>query len=141
MSRWIKVGVDTPSKPAIRQAARDCFCSVGDAFLAFFRLYSWLDEQTEDGVVATDRDEVDAVARLPGFAASLERSGWLMFGPDGEGLKVANWDEHNGRCAKRRAAAARAMTAMREEARARGEPVRPLPRAPFRPKSGPETLG
>lgn len=127
MARWIKVGVDTPGKPAIRQAARDCFCSVGDAFLAFFRLYSWLDEQTADGRLYADRDEVDAVARLPGFAASLERSGWLMFGPDGEGLKVANWDEHNGQNSKRRAENARRMSERREEMRRQGMAVRPCP--------------
>ena len=132
MARWIKVGVDTPNKPAIRNAARDCTCSVGDAFLAFFRLYAWLDENTEDGSVATDRTEVDAVARLPGFAASLERSGWLMFGPDGEGLKVANWDSHNGQCSKRRAEKARMMARLREERRANGIPVRPCPKAPVR---------
>jgi hypothetical protein len=135
MARWLKIGVDTPQKPAIRQAAKDCACSVGDAFLAFFRLYAWLDEQTEDGVVATDREEVDAVARLPGFAASLERSGWLMFGPDGEGLKVANWMEHNGQCAKRRAQSTRMMSALREERRKAGMPVRPCPKAPMRPRT------
>ena len=43
MARWLKVAVDTPYKTAIRNAARDCGVSRGDAFLAFFELYSWLD--------------------------------------------------------------------------------------------------
>ena len=127
MARWITVGVDTPSKPAIRRAAEDCGCSVGDAFLAFFRLFSWLDETTSDGRIPTDRGEVDAVARLPGFAASLERSGWLSFSPDGGWMSVANWDEHNGQNAKRRASNAVRMSSKREDLRGAGLPVRRCP--------------
>ena len=116
----------------MRNAALDCGCSAGDAFLAFFRLYSWLDEQTADGRLATDRDDVDAVARLPGFAASLERSGWLTF--EGDECVVTNWEEHNGQNAKRRAESARLMTALREEKRRAGQVVRPLPKMPTRRK-------
>ena len=47
--RWIKIDVDTPSKPAIVRLANDCGVSRGDAFLAWFDLYAWLDEQTADG--------------------------------------------------------------------------------------------
>ena len=136
MARWLKIGVDTPNKPAIRNAARDCGCTQGDAFLAFFRLYSWLDEQTSDGAVATDREEVDAIARIPGFAASLERSGWLAFDPDGDGMRVTNWTAHNGQCSKRRAQSARMMNELREERRKAGQPVRPLPKMPTRRGDG-----
>ena len=137
MSRWIKVCVDTPNKQAMRNAARDCGCSAGDAFLAFFRLFSWLDEQTADGRLATDRDDVDAVARLPGFAASLERSGWLAF--EGDKCVVTNWGEHNGQNAKRRAMKARWMGEQRDDMRRRGLEVRPCPtpRMPVRPSQKP----
>ncbi len=128
--RWIKIGVDTPSKPAIVRLQADCGVSRGDAFLAFFRLYSWLDEQTADGTLYADAEEVDAVARLPGTAASLSRSGWLAFRPDGR-LTVANWQEHNGQSAKRRAMDAARKSARREEMRRNGEFVRPLPRSPL----------
>lgn len=111
MSRWIKVDATTPNKPAIVRLGMDCGCSRGDAFLAWFRLYSWLDEQTADGTVMTDRGEVDAVARLPGCAASLERSGWLSFF-DGV-MTVTNWCEHNGSCAKRRSQNAQRMARAR----------------------------
>ena len=129
--RWIKIGVDTPGKPAIVRLANDCGVSRGDAFLAFFRLYSWLDEQTADGTLYTDAEEVDAVARLDGLAASLERSGWLTFYPDGR-MTVTNWQEHNGQSAKRRAMNARCQTECRERKRKAGLPVRPMP--PIRPK-------
>ena len=133
--RWIKIDVDTPNKRAIVRLACDCRVSRGDAFLAFFRLYSWLDEQTADGVLYADADEVDAVARLEGTAASLANSGWLAFSPDGR-LTVTNWQEHNGQSAKRRAMNAKYQTECRERKRKAGAPVRPCP--PIRPKRPPD---
>lgn len=130
--RWIKIDVDTPNKRAIVRLADDCGVSRGDAFLAFFRLYSWLDEQTADGSLFADPEEVDAVARLRGTAASLSNSGWLTFSPDGR-LAVTNWQEHNGQSAKRRAMDAVRKTLKRDELRKQGAPVRPLPR-PRRPE-------
>ena len=91
MARWLKVAVDTPYKQAIRNAARDCGCSRGDAFLAFFELYSWLDEQTDDGRLATDPAELNRWAGIPGFAESLSRSGWLTF--RGDICEISNWGE------------------------------------------------
>lgn len=129
--RWIKIDVDTPNKPAIVRLANDCGVSRGDAFLAFFRLYSWLDEQTADGTLYADAEEVDAIARLPGTATILARSGWLTFYPDGR-LTVTNWQEHNGQSAKRRAMDARRQNECRERKRKAGLPVRSMP--PIRPK-------
>lgn len=135
MARWIKVDIDTPYKSAIRNMARDCGCSRGDAFLAWFSLYAWLDENTADGRLEADRAEIDGKAGLPGCAASLERSGWLSF--EGDLCTVVNWDEHNGQNAKRRAANARRMTEQREEMRRQGLPIRPcpFPQMPTRPRT------
>lgn len=131
--RWIKIDVDTPNKPAIVRLANDCGVSRGDAFLAFFRLYSWLDEQTADGTLYADAEEVDAIARLPGTAASLARSGWLTFYPDGR-LTVTNWQEHNGQSAKARALHAKRQNEYRERLRKAGAPVRSCPPVRSRPK-------
>ncbi len=51
MANWIKIETYTPDKAELRQIARLCNCTKADAFLAFFRIYVWLDEQTEDGHV------------------------------------------------------------------------------------------
>lgn len=133
--RWIKIDVDTPNKRAIVRLADDCGVSRGDAFLAFFRLYSWLDEQTADGSLYADPEDVDAVARLAGAAHSLEHSGWLTFSEGGK-LTVTNWQKHNGHSAKRRAMDAMRKNAKREELRKAGAPVRPLPKSnpPMRTK-------
>lgn len=81
MAKWIKVETHTPDKAELRQVARLCHCSKADAFLAFFRVFVWLDEQTEDGHVdfftAADADDI---AGLKGFGEALEAVGWVTFG-------------------------------------------------------------
>lgn len=131
MSRWIKVDVSTPDKGEIIDAAALCGISQGDAFLAFFRLYAWLDEQTTDGWLPRITPRIiDARACQPGFGDALARVGWLTFQPDG--CMVTNWCAHNGQCAKRRAQQAVRMTKLREEQRNAGQVVRPCPRRPSR---------
>ena len=101
MAKWIKVETHTPDKAELRHIARRCQCGKAEAFLAFFRLFVWLDEQTDDGHVefftAADADEI---AGLAVFGEALEEVRWLKFGPSG--ALVANWERHNGKSAKRR---------------------------------------
>ena len=101
MAKWIKIETHTPDKAEIRQIARLCQCSKAEAFLAFFRVYVWLDEETEDGHVDffTPAD-ADEIGRLPGLGEALQAVGWITFGATG--AVVANWDRHNGESAKKR---------------------------------------
>ena len=101
MAKWIKIETHTPDKAEIRHLARLCHCSQAEAFLAFFRVLVWLDEQTEDGHVDffTPAD-ADDIAGVKGMGAALAEVRWISFGPGG--AVVANWDRHNGQSAKRR---------------------------------------
>lgn len=134
MARWIKVDVSTPYKSAIRNLSEDCGVNRGEAFLAWFELYAWLDEQTEDGRIKADRYDIDRKAGLAGAAASLEKSGWIAF--EGGVCTITNWDEHNGQNAKRRAEDARRKSELREKMRRNGLPVRGCPAMPVRAESG-----
>jgi hypothetical protein len=101
MAKWIKVETHTPDKAEIRQIARLCHCSKAEAFLAFFRVYVWLDEQTEDGHVDFfTPDDADEIGGLPGLGEALETVRWVTF--SAAGAVVANWNRHNGKSAKRR---------------------------------------
>ena len=101
MAKWIKVETHTPDKAEIRHIARLCRCTKADAFLAFFRVFVWLDEQTEDGQVDFfTADDADDIAKLKGFGEALQEVHWITFGPTG--AVVANWERHNGQSAKRR---------------------------------------
>jgi hypothetical protein len=101
MAKWIKIETHTPDKIEIRQIARLCRCTKAEAFLAFFRVYVWLDEQTDDGHVdyftPADADEIGA---LPGLGQALEAVRWITF--SAAGAVVSNWDRHNGQSAKKR---------------------------------------
>lgn len=101
MAKWIKVETHTPEKAEMRQIARLCHCTKADAFLAFFRVFVWLDEQTEDGHVDFfTADDADEIGGLTGLGAALAEVRWITFGPTG--AMVANWNRHNGQSAKRR---------------------------------------
>ena len=102
---WIKVEMNTPDKPELRHIARMCGVSLGEAFIAWFRLWSDFDRHTADGEVRffTSAD-CDDVAQLPGIGAALSSDGgcgWLVF--HANGMTVTHWDWHNGKSAKNRA--------------------------------------
>ncbi len=113
MAKWIKVETHTPDKAEIRQIARLCHCTKAEAFLAFFRVFVWLDEQTEDGHVdfftTADADEIGGLA---GLGNALESVRWITFGPGG--AVVANWERHNGESAKKRCLAAERIRRFKE---------------------------
>ena len=112
MAKWIKIETHTPDKAEIRHIARLCGCTKAEAFLAFFRVFVWLDEETDDGHVAFfTPEDADEIADLPGFGAALQEVGWILFGPTG--AVVSNWDRHNGQSAKRRCLDAERKRAVR----------------------------
>lgn len=97
---WIKVEKSTPGKPEIRHVARSCGCSLADAFLAWFRLWSYFDETTADGFIPHfTKEDADDEARLPGIGEALSGE-WLFFDPTG--CTIHKWSDHNGASAKAR---------------------------------------
>ena len=113
MANWIKIETHTPNKAEIRHIARLCHCSQAEAFLAFFRVLVWLDEQTEDGHVDFfTAEDADDIAGVRGIGAALAEVRWITFSPGG--AVVANWDRHNGQSAKRRCLDAERSRRLRE---------------------------
>ena len=114
MAKWIKIETHTPDKTEIRHIARRCHCTKAEAFLAFFRVFVWLDEQTDDGHVEFfTPEDADDLAGLPGFGEALQEVRWITFSPGG--AVVSNWDRHNGQSAKRRCMDAERKRAVRME--------------------------
>ena len=99
---WIKVETNTPEKPEIKKLARDCRVDNATAFLAWFRLWRYLDATTDDGLIPhLTMDDCDDEARLPGIGQVMADVHWIEF--TDAGALVMNWDRHNGRSAKSRA--------------------------------------
>ena len=114
MAKWIKVETHTPDKAEIRHIARLCHCTKAEAFLAFFRVFVWLDEQTDDGHVDFfTPGDADDISGLEGFGDALQEVRWVTFSPGG--AVVSNWDRHNGQSAKRRCMEAERKRAVRME--------------------------
>lgn len=101
MAHWIKVETVTPDKPEIAHMAQLLGASDSEVFLAFFRLYSWLDTVTDNGFVQfLTPGIVDKRSGLPGFGNSLQEVGWITY--SNRGATVSNWSRHNGQSAKSR---------------------------------------
>lgn len=99
---WLKIEVSTPFKPEMDAIARECKCSRADAFLAFFKFYSWADATTEDGdIMHLTPEGADERAGLSGFGNALGEAGWMHF--HSRGATITHFDRHNGQSAKRRA--------------------------------------
>ena len=123
MAKWIKIETHTPDKNELRQIARLCSCSRSDAFLAFFRLFVWLDEQTANGHVDyLTPEDTDDISRLAGFGNALESVGWITY--SAAGAIVANWDRHNGQSAKRRCLDAERKRVVRMESGQTADQIR-----------------
>lgn len=103
---WIKVETATPLKSEIDDIMEHCRVSRGEAFLAWFILWSWLDSATDDGFLPRcTRERIDERSRLPSMASALEIAGWLIV--EDHGCTIVNWHRHNGQSAKKRAEDAR----------------------------------
>lgn len=67
-----------------------------------FRVWCWFDQHTEDGNArGVTFSLFDRLVGLTGFAASMEKVGWLI--KTEGGISLPNFDRHNGQTAKNRA--------------------------------------
>ena len=102
---WIKVEKITPDKPEIAILARELGISQADAFLSWFRAYSWADGITADGFVPNlSLADGDSLSRCcPGTFRTLASPilKWVEETPGG--LIFSKWNRHNGKSAKNRA--------------------------------------
>jgi hypothetical protein len=102
---WVKLDKTTPDKPEIAILSRLLSISQGDAFLEWARVYIWADGVTEDGFVPflslADGDRLSRCRSGTFKALASQEIGWVI--PVGNGFRFANWDRHNGKCAKARA--------------------------------------
>jgi hypothetical protein len=132
---WIMVDKITPDKPEIAILARKLGCSIGDAFLAFFRLYAWADGVTTDGFVPfLSRCDGDRYAGREGTCEALasKEINWMVISENG--LQFVNFEDHNGKSAK-----ARGLEAKKKRRQRLNVPnVSPVHRDNIGTTSGPE---
>ncbi len=99
---WLKIETETPDKPEMWAIAEMLSIDVDAVFGKAFRVWCWFDQHTEDGNArGVTFSLFDRLVGLTGFAASMEKVGWLI--KTEEGISLPNFDRHNGQTAKNRA--------------------------------------
>jgi hypothetical protein len=81
---------------------------------ALYWLWATADQHTEDGILpGLSLRQIDRKTGVQGFGAALCAIGWLADHPDG--VRIVNFEEHNGASAKRRSEDAKRKADVRKE--------------------------
>ena len=124
---WIRMRHDLIDAPEIRRLAKAIGVTKDDVYGKLFRLWSWFDRHSVNGVVAGEELEaVDELIGTDGFAAALVSVGWLV-AQDG-GIEIPHWERHFSDSAKARGLAVKRMERVRC-AKSATDPPDPVARA------------
>ncbi len=103
---WIKIETTLPQKPEVVKISAILQKKSAEVVGGLVLLWCLTDGLTEDGFLQYyTREEIDRVTGLKGFGRALERVGWIEYSE--EGIRLVNYEKHNGRSAKKRAENAR----------------------------------
>lgn len=103
---WIKIETTLPQKPEVVKISAILQKKSAEVVGGLVLLWCLTDGLTEDGFLQYyTREEIDRVTGLKGFGRALERVGWIEYSE--EGIRLVNYEKHNGRSAKKRAETAR----------------------------------
>jgi len=98
---WMPVAKDAVECPELCRAAAGLEISLGDTFLGWFRLWSWIDDHFPEGkMIGISFAALDRVSGIAGLAESLSEVGWIR--PADDGLEVPEFSERWGHIAVRR---------------------------------------
>ena len=104
---WIKIETVTPAKPEVCVMATHLKMDSDMVMGKLVRLWSWAEvNRIKSNDLGVTREFIDKLAGKKGFAAAMERCGWLK--EEAGRLSFPHFDRHNGPTGK-----GRALTAMR----------------------------
>lgn len=104
---WIKMRTDLATDPAVIAIASALGLEEDAVVGKLHRLWSWADQQTEDGNGrGVTETWIDRYIGVSGFALEMHRAGWLTV--SNGGVSFPKFEKHNGKTGK-----ARALTANR----------------------------
>jgi len=110
---WLKVEKATPEKPEVWAMAADLQIDADCVFGKLVKVWAWFDSHTTTGnAPGVTPSTIDRVAGNAGFAAAMEKVGWLAV--DKNGVKLPRFGRHNGQTAKKRALNNRRVAAFRQ---------------------------
>ena len=115
---WIEWEKGLVRKPEVIRIARALQCTPQHAAACCMMVWEWAEDVTEDGVISgLSAADVSFAAGVPEIGEALVDVGWLVVSEDG--LRLPNWERHNGDPSKRRAVDALRKRVQRREDRVR----------------------
>ena len=116
---WIKIESDTPNKPEVCIIATKLKLDPDMVIGKLVRLWAWAEQNIDkSNTVPVTREFLDRLVGQKGFAAAMEKAGWLE-GDEGE-LTFPNFSRHNGKLARVRAQTAERVSRHRARKRLEG---------------------
>lgn len=101
---WIKMRKELLTSPKVVRIMSACHADRFRTIGGLFAVWSLFDEQTADGKLDAYTPEIlDQIIGFSGLADAMMQVGWLVANEKNQ-LIAVNFDEHNGKTAKRRAA-------------------------------------
>ena len=114
MGSWIKVDTAIHSKPEVFRLSAELEMSVLEVVGLLVKFWAWADTHSADGnAVGVTSVTLDSYIGVNDFSAMMQKVGWLEFNE--EGMKIPNFDYHNGKSAKSRALTNRRVSKSRNE--------------------------
>jgi hypothetical protein len=99
---WIKMRCDLHDDPAVIGIAFEMGMDEADVVGRLHKIWCWADRQTVDGNASSVTSAfVDRLTHTPGFAKAMQNQGWLVV--ENGGIRIPNFNRHNGKSAKNRA--------------------------------------
>lgn len=99
---WIKMRVDLLTHPKVVRIMSACKADKFRVIGGLHAVWSVFDAHSEDGCLdGYSAETMDSIIGWDGFSSAMMSVGWLA--QNGETLVAPNFEEHNGRTAKRRA--------------------------------------
>lgn len=104
---WLKIECSTPDKPQVLAITARLGWDDPDLTLGkLFRLWRWFDQHTVDGnAPGVTSALLDRYVGVAGFVSAVASVGWLVVSE--AGISLANFEDHNGETAKKRAQTAK----------------------------------
>lgn len=103
---WIKMRTNLWDDPRVGRICDLTGAKEATIVGALYWLWATADQHTEDGCMpGLSMQQIDRKVGLRGFSAALVDVGWLSDDP--QGVVIANFEDHNGASAKKRAQTAR----------------------------------
>ena len=113
---WIKIETKTVDKPEVCVVATQLRLDPDAVMGKLVRLWSWAEVNRIDGKgMNVTREFIDKLTGKKGFAAAMEKAGWLV--QQGDLLVFPNFSRHNGPAGKGRALTAERVSRHRDRKR------------------------